>query len=359
MFVTTTCIPEFEAGRVQGDEYFYNATALEIMSENEIEVIDLNRPSYAIHAEFGLGNDDVHYSEEGYMELAEVITAAVRGEPYRAEETKSPDSFQFSFQPYDAVTIRGEDNPTTQVAISIEQWPGNTFVLWLPEAVGDLWQQWDAAVALQKFVHTEKGGLLWIYKDNPAGIIRTELVPYHNSLLLENRILNRGQEDLELLYAQNCIHFSRAPEFICEDFSRIYIRTKGVWHSLASLDPTSSFPRYYREDYPARERTDPTAHIFTDVRQEATVDHPLMVLLSKDGTRSIGIASEDYEFLFHNQMEYLRCIHSESGSPPPLPPGETALFRQKVYFVEGGLTDCVAAFENDINGDPSGAFTFN
>jgi hypothetical protein len=33
-------------------------------------------------------------------------------------------------------------------------------------------------------------------------------------------------------------------------------------------------------------------------------------------------------------------------------------FRQKIYFVEGGLMECVAAFENDISGDPSGDFIF-
>ena len=46
---------------------------------------------------------------------------------------------QFSFNVYDAVTIR--ENPTTQVGITVGQWPGNTFILWLPEAVGELWEQ--------------------------------------------------------------------------------------------------------------------------------------------------------------------------------------------------------------------------
>ena len=94
------------------------------------------------------------------------------------------------------------------MAITVDRWPGNTFVLWLPEAVGDLWQQWDASVALQEFVTTEKDGLLWIYKDHPAGFIHTELIPGKNSLLLETRVTNRSQEDLENVYAQNCIHFS-------------------------------------------------------------------------------------------------------------------------------------------------------
>lgn len=263
---------------------------------------------------------------------------------------------QFMFNVYDAVTIR--QNPTTQIGITLDRWPGNTFILWLPEAVGDLWQQWQPEVAHEDFGKTKRGGLLWTFEGRPEAAIRTELIPQGNSLLLENRVTNRGHDDLTQVYAQNCIHFSQAPDFVCGDFSRLYLRTGGEWRSLASLKPTAAFPRYYREGYPSRGRIDPTEHMFGDIRQAAAVDHPLMVLVSKDGTRSVGIASEHYEFLFHNQMEYLRCIHSESGCAPPVAPGETAIFRQKVYFVNGGLMDCVAAFERDVLGDPSGEFTF-
>jgi hypothetical protein len=272
------------------------------------------------------------------------------------ERTGSYKTLHFSFQVYDAITIR--KNPTTQVGITIDRWTGDTFVLWLPEAVGDLWQQWDADVAHQDFTVTKSGGLLWTYEGNPAGFIRTELIPQRNSLLLETQVTNLSNQELVKLYAQNCIHFSKAPEFICDDFSRIYLRIKKKWYSLASLKPTTTFPRYYREGYPERGRIDPLEHNFGDIRQDSTVDYPLMVLVSKDGTRTVGIASEDFEFLFHNQMPYLRCIHSESGSPPPVPPGKTAIFRQKVYFVEGGLMDCVAVFEKDIVGNPSESFSF-
>ena len=272
------------------------------------------------------------------------------------EKDNSGKSLQFFFQVFDAITIR--KNPTTQVGIAIERWTGNTFVLWLPEAVGTLWQQWNTKVAHQDFTATKCGGLLWTYEGNPAGFIRTELIPQRNSLLLETQITNRSPQELVKLYVQNCLHFSKAPDFICDDFSRIYLRTKNEWHFLSSLKPTTSFPRYYREGYPSRGRIDPTEHDFGDIRQDASLDYPLIVLVSKDGTRAVGVASEDYEFLFHNPMEYLRCIHSESGCPPSLPPWKTVTFRQKVYFVEGGLVDCVAAFEKDIVGEPTKSFSF-
>ncbi|MBI5091988.1 MAG: hypothetical protein HZB26_06030 [Candidatus Hydrogenedentes bacterium] len=263
---------------------------------------------------------------------------------------------QFSFRVYDAVTIRS--NPTTQVGITIDGWPGNTFMLWFPEVVGDLWQQWNPPVAHQDFTTTDRGGLRWTYEGNPAASIQSELTPQANSLLLVTRVMNRGHDELKHVYAQNCIHFSQAPGFICDDYSRFYIRSAGQWRSLASLKPTSGFPRYYREGYPSRGRIDPTEHQFGDIRQETPVDHPLMVLISQDGKRAVGVASERYEFLFHNQMEYLRCIHSESGCMPILPAGQTAEFREKIYFVEGGLKECVAAFERDVQWDQAGEFSF-
>jgi len=130
---------------------------------------------------------------------------------------------------------------------------------------------------------------------------------------------------------------------------------------MASLNPTVSYPYYFRVGYPSRGRIDPdpTEHKEGGVRQAASIDHPLIVLVSKDGTRAVGVASEDYEFVFHNNgLDYLRCIHSESGCSPPVPTGEKVTFRQKVYFVNGGLIDCVAAFEKDIVGDPATEFRF-
>ena len=70
----------FEAGRIQGDEKNYNSVALDIMSEQGIQVIDLNKFSYDIHSKFGKGDDDVHYTKEGYRELSKVITSTLERE---------------------------------------------------------------------------------------------------------------------------------------------------------------------------------------------------------------------------------------------------------------------------------------
>ena len=111
----------------------------------------------------------------------------------------------FAFRVYDAMTIR--KNPTTQIAITVDQWPGNAFSLWLPETVGDLWLQWQPEVAHQEFTRTPRGGLLWTFGGRPEALIRTDLIPQGHSLLLENRVTNRSREELTRVYAQNCIHF--------------------------------------------------------------------------------------------------------------------------------------------------------
>ena len=267
------------------------------------------------------------------------------------------DDMNFAFETYDAMTIR--ENPTTQVAIQIPQWPENTFRLWMPEAVGELWQQWDPDVAHQYFTPTKRGGLLWNFEGNPDCVISDEMTPKGNSLLLEVSVTNRADHNLEMVYAHNCLHFSAASDFACEDFSRIYIRTNAQWRSLASLSPTCACPFYYCEGYSRWGRIDPHENRHEYAKQSTAADHPLIVCVSKDGKRAVGTASEKYEFLFHNgEVEYLLCIHSESGAVPTLKPAETVTFRQKIYFVAGGLMDCVAAFEADIEGDIASEYKF-
>jgi lysophospholipase L1-like esterase len=73
IFVATTYVPENEAGRFQDDAIKYNAVAKDIMKKHSIIINDVFQKSKEIHLEFGKGNDDVHYTEEGYKRLGSVI----------------------------------------------------------------------------------------------------------------------------------------------------------------------------------------------------------------------------------------------------------------------------------------------
>ncbi|MFH4968925.1 SGNH/GDSL hydrolase family protein [Gaetbulibacter sp. M240] len=80
IFVTTTYVPENEAGRFQNDVIRYNEAAKKIMKKHSIMVNDIYEQSILIHKKFGKGLDDVHYSKEGYEKLSEHVTEFLKTE---------------------------------------------------------------------------------------------------------------------------------------------------------------------------------------------------------------------------------------------------------------------------------------
>ena len=80
IFVTTTYVPENEAGRFQNDVIRYNDAAKKIMKNNSIIVNDIYEQSIQIHEKFGNGLDDVHYSNQGYEELSKLVTGFLKTE---------------------------------------------------------------------------------------------------------------------------------------------------------------------------------------------------------------------------------------------------------------------------------------
>ena len=73
IFVSTTYVPENEAGRYAKDVNKYNKAAKEVMNKHSVSVNDIYKESISIHKKHGIGNDDVHYKEEGSKQLAELI----------------------------------------------------------------------------------------------------------------------------------------------------------------------------------------------------------------------------------------------------------------------------------------------
>ena len=78
IFVTTSYVPENEAGRYTEDPPRYNAVAREVMQKYSIPVLDIYESSVLIHEKYGLRPDDVHYTKEGYRELARLIVACLK-----------------------------------------------------------------------------------------------------------------------------------------------------------------------------------------------------------------------------------------------------------------------------------------
>jgi hypothetical protein len=80
IFVTTTYVPENEAGRYKNDAIRYNDEAKKIMKKHSVIVNDIYDQSIPIHHKFGKGSDDVHYSIQGYEKLSELITKFLKTE---------------------------------------------------------------------------------------------------------------------------------------------------------------------------------------------------------------------------------------------------------------------------------------
>ncbi|REE00155.1 SGNH/GDSL hydrolase family protein [Marinoscillum furvescens] len=74
IFVTTTYVPEEEAGRFSEDAQRYNAVAKKIMKAHGVAVNDIYAKSRRIHRKYGKGDDDVHYTEKGSEKLGKHIS---------------------------------------------------------------------------------------------------------------------------------------------------------------------------------------------------------------------------------------------------------------------------------------------
>ena len=80
IFVTTSFIPEGEAGRFKGDEIQYNKAAKQIMKKNGILINDIHKASKQIHKKHMKEEGDVHFTEKGYELLAVEITNFIKKE---------------------------------------------------------------------------------------------------------------------------------------------------------------------------------------------------------------------------------------------------------------------------------------
>ncbi|MFT7249630.1 MAG: hypothetical protein ACI97P_002411 [Arcticibacterium sp.] len=74
IFVTTSYVPENEAGRFKKDVVLYNDAAKKVMQKYTVVVNDIYEQSIPIHLKFGKGLDNVHYTKQGYKELGKQVT---------------------------------------------------------------------------------------------------------------------------------------------------------------------------------------------------------------------------------------------------------------------------------------------
>lgn len=80
IFVTTSYVPDQEAGRFMDDAIKYNKIARRVMKANGVKINDIYEISKGIHFDFGKGDNDVHYTKEGYKLLGNRISDFLKKE---------------------------------------------------------------------------------------------------------------------------------------------------------------------------------------------------------------------------------------------------------------------------------------
>ena len=78
IFATTTYVPRGEAGRKFGDDKRYNKVAVKVMKEHGIQINRLNKISRKIHRKHAKAEDDVHFTDKGYQQLAKPVVDVIR-----------------------------------------------------------------------------------------------------------------------------------------------------------------------------------------------------------------------------------------------------------------------------------------
>ena len=250
-------------------------------------------------------------------------------------------------------TIRKK--PTTQVRIEVLEWPGQVFLLWFPEIINNVWAQWDPGLEEQNFTVNKNGQLVWARNFKGKATVEAIMTPRNDSVYMEIHVKAAANHDVKLAAPHNCLHFSAAKQFDCSDYSRIFVRVKKKWRSFLDLRTQPGAPKsqspasvIYREGFLESKR----ANIWKGQVENRTmpdrVDHPLIMCFDKKLKRAVTTASEDYQGLFYNQgLPYLHCIHSAQAGVA-IPRGRVAVFREIIWFVDGGIKEAVAAYDRDI-----------
>ena len=77
VFATTTPVPGGSQGRIEHDELRFNAVAVRVMKELGVELDDLHALAARRQAQIQLPHN-VHFTKEGYDQLAEQVAASLR-----------------------------------------------------------------------------------------------------------------------------------------------------------------------------------------------------------------------------------------------------------------------------------------
>jgi len=250
---------------------------------------------------------------------------------------------------------------TTQIEIQISERPEDVFCLWIPESVfadfGDsLWLNSDPLQSEQDFRPLQISGQAWDY-ENERCRLNVNILPRESTVDLLCFVENRTDEPMQNVYVQNCLHFPKAPSFSSVRGESVFFCRNETWIPMSStqhwfdseentLTNTTKFCYRTATLQQGRYSSDKGSRNADPERS----DHCLIVKEARDSEFSVGIAGENWDFVFHNTDPQLGCIHSQP-LPAMVMPGEAVTFKERLYFCDGDHRAVIHEFEHSIRSE--------
>ena len=231
--------------------------------------------------------------------------------------------------------LQGQPGVMACTASAIPAFPGGTFTLAYPEAIGDAANPvWYGSLSPTWEAHSDG---TWISRAEKPDQLAYELTmtPGPDRVTSRFRLTNQGKTTWKQGMAFNCFQCDKDHNIRDNDCLRTWVRTGGEFKRLVELPrvfgPRPAIQLYSVEGAPLGKDIPFVANY------QATPDlviEPWMAMVSRDGQRLVATVSKPGLFLFQNR-EY-SCIHCGTGFGE-VKPGQTAEAVNIVYFVEATL----------------------
>lgn len=235
------------------------------------------------------------------------------------------------------IKLQGQPGVMACIASEIPAFPGGTFTLAYPEAIGDTANPvWYRSI---KPTWEELEGGSWVSRGKQAGELAyaITLTPGSDCVTTHFKLTNQSDRVWQQGMAFNCFQCAKENSIRDNDCLRTWVRTGGEFKRLVELPrvfaPRPAIQLYSVEGAPLGKDIPFVAGY------KATPDvviEPWMAMVSRDGRKLAATVSKPGLFLFQNR-EY-SCIHCGTGFGE-MKPGQSAEAVNKTYFVEASLAD--------------------
>lgn len=244
------------------------------------------------------------------------------------------------------IKLQGQPGVMACTASEIPVFPGGTFTLAYPEAIGDANDPVWYSSLRPTWEPTTDGA--WISRAEKSGRLTYEvsMTPGPDRVTSRFRLTNQGKTTWKQGMAFNCFQCANDSTIRDNDCLRTWVRTGGEFKRLVELPrvfgPRPAIQLYNVEGAPLGKDIPFVAGY--KATPELLIE-PWMAMVARDGKRLVATVSKPGLFLFQNR-EY-SCIHCGTGFGE-VKPGQTAEAVNIVYFVAAALPEWHRRMQADL-----------